>query len=131
MNTKVKVTVFAAKLRARKAALQKQRKVDLAKYTKAIEVWKLDAAALVAKNVSTIKKIPSTELRSNSGYRSPWRETIGKTVTVGLTDPPAFPLDDAIRKIDGMLKQLSITGQATISLSTDEVMKYLGGEDEE
>ena len=128
METKIKATVYAAKLRAKLAALKKEREKLLADYKTGLVAWKKDLAAWILKNAKArVDTITSTEVKE--ARRNDWN---GRTsfnehaFFAGSPSAPTYPDDKQIRDITALLHHLGITGKEEVRLSTADVVKYLG-----
>jgi hypothetical protein len=132
METTVKVTEFAKKLRTRLAKLKAERTRAIKKYEEDFDTWKTALSAWCIQNYrQRVDRITKTEVKANSSsYR---RETHFSTERFfdGAPKPPAFPDDKQIREIQSTLRHLGITGQTTIRISTDCVKKWFGEEDDD
>lgn len=128
METKIKATVYAAKLRVKLAELKTAREKALADYKIAFTAWKKDLAAWVTKNSKArIDAITQTEVKSVA--RGRWNSNPCFRMEAFFTGCPAapeYPDDKQIRDITALLHHLGITGKEEVRLSTADVVKYLG-----
>jgi hypothetical protein len=134
MHTKIKVTVYAKKLRAKRDELKKQHEKDLASYKGSFATWKLALEKWIKDNASPrIKQINVAEIQAcesrghysssdNAGFRT-------GSFFAGAPKPPTYPKNKCIREIDNLPRHLAITGQTTVSVSTEDVARYLGDGD--
>lgn len=123
MVTKIKTTVFAAKLRKRLAELKKKREADVKAHKAAIAKWRADLTVWLKANGE--KRIVSLTPHPNNRRYSEPHFNVGSFFD-GAPNPPESPDDSMIRKISGMLRHLGITGQATVQVSTQEVAELFG-----
>jgi hypothetical protein len=122
MQTKIKTAVYAAKLRKRLTLLKGQREKDLAKYKDDLRAWRTDMTKWILSHARMrVEAIGAAELKRGAGLN--YYEFF-----VGSPEPPTYTSDEQVRAIQNMLRHLGITGQATITVSTDDVAKYLGDE---
>jgi hypothetical protein len=131
MHTIVKVSSFAKKLRDRVKALQEQREKDLKKYAADAEAWRKELHKWIDREAfEKIKAITVAELRTNQRYPGTTFFNAQKFFS-GAPLPPVYPRNEQIRRIQNMLRQLSIRGPATITVSTEEVEKLLSDKEED
>lgn len=128
MHTKIKTTVYAAKLRKKLAELKKKRVADLATYKTAVADWKYLLKTWITDHSKTrVDKIGLNEIRTSSNWnRAPRFDA--NAFFAGAPEPPVYPSDEQIRAITNLLRHLGITRQATVYVSTEDVAKYLGDE---
>jgi hypothetical protein len=130
MQTKIKATVYAAKLRKRLAELKKQRPVDLAAHKTAVEAWRKALTLWILHNAKArVDAITAKQITDHSARAPRWHldaERVLMPSFDGAPEPPVYPDDRQIRDITAMLRHLGITGQETILVSTEDVTKYLG-----
>ena len=132
MDTKIKATVYAAKLRKRLAELKAQREKNLADYKTNVDAWRKDMAKwLIANAKQKVDAISSANLKKerNSYYSGPGFDT--GDFFKGAPAVPTYPRDKQIRDIQNLLRHLGITGQETVNVSTSDVARYLGEEEGE
>ncbi len=118
METVMKVTKYAALLRARVAVLKEERVRDMAKFKVDFIEWKKALAAWIGKNygdrVEAIKK-DSNYYRMDFDYQE---------FFLGAPLRPMEPDDKVIGQIRALLRHLSITGQESVHVSTDDIVKF-------
>lgn len=126
MITKMKVKPFAAKLRKRLAELKAQRTKDVAAYTAKAETWRREMVTWVTANAKQrIAGITNADLRRHeSSYGGVHFNAAG--FFAGAPQPPTYPSDKQIRKVESLLRHLGITGQETVQMSTEEVEALMG-----
>jgi hypothetical protein len=110
LDTKIKTDLFAKQLRAQLTELKESRAVELAAYHDAVRQWRLDLAQWRLDLAQWIQE--------HGGKHDFFR---------GSPLPPEYPDGKAIREIQPLLRQLGITGQATITVSTADVARLLEG----
>lgn len=125
METKIKTELFAKQLRARLAHLKDERPKQLAAYHDAVKQWRLDLARWIQENGG--QRVLDAKPRRE---RSRWDTNAGFDTSEffrGSPLPPVYPDDKAIREITALLRQLGITGQATVTVTTETVARLLEG----
>lgn len=128
METKVKTTVYAKKLREHRAKLMKERAVELKKYETALAGWRTALVRWTQDNAAErVRRINRTELKNCE--RSNYHDRPGFDTGMffyGAPKPPKFPSDQQIRDIANVLRHLGITGQTDVRVSTSDVAKLMG-----
>jgi hypothetical protein len=132
IETKIKTTVFAKKLKARLVQLKAKREQDIAKYKVDFVTWKKDllkwtlASSKARVDAITPKSTcPRTERQYRNSDDAPFDT---KAFFLACPDAPTYPSDKQIRDITTLLRQLSISGTETIRLTPSYVHKYFGDE---
>ncbi len=124
LQTKMKSTDLAKKLRLRLKELTARRKGELTKYERAVNAWKTAMAKWVKLNgPKKIAALPKSDLKEHNGR---WRNNPGFSTEMfwnGCPSAPKYPDDKQARAVRTLLRQLGITGQQTVHLGTDEVKK--------
>ena len=133
MDTNIKTTIYAKKLRDRLKDLTTQHEKDMKVYAAALESWRKALVLWLVTNASPhTKDIDAIELCQ---YRVRyWDDRPGfdaRKFFVGAPMPPKRPDDKQVSDIRSMLRYLSITGQATIRVSTEDVTKFLGDKEDQ
>ncbi len=129
MQTKIKATAYAAKLRAKLAALKAQRPKDQEAYKKALLVWRADLKKWLAEQGP--KRVDAAKPERTNRWGSSLARFDGSDFFAGAPVPPVAPDGKQIRDIQHLLRHLGLTGQETILVSTEDVARYLGDEKEE
>lgn len=123
-ETSMKTEVLVKKLHARQKVLKARRPAEIKKYNDAILAWKKKMAAWLKENaVDRISTITKTDLQSNENNHR-WGNNPGFDVATffrGAPRPPVFPPEKQLRGIQKLLRQLAITGQATVRFTSTEV----------
>ena len=128
LETKIKATVYAAKLRTHLAKLRKERPGKLKQYEAAVEHWRDEIAKwLASTGVSRIAKIKLSKKAEPYGGRLMFS---AYDLFEGAPVPPEYPDDRQIRDIQSVLRHLGITGQEHVTVSTSDVTRLLGSESE-
>lgn len=126
METTIKTTVFAAKLRTRVATLQKKYKADRAAYKIACVKWRAAMQRWLRTEAS------ASHFGFEKSYGGSRKDfTCLPRFWDGAPAAPREPSDKQIREIRSMLHHLGITGQSTVRVSTEMVTKFLGDEAED
>ena len=131
MQTKIKVTAYAAQLKKHLAKLKLDHSQALLKHKEAEQKFRADLLAWTEKNYAQrVRSISANDIRAerNNRWGQPWAPP---GFFSGCPQPPEYPQDDRIRKIQALLRQLSIAGQTHVTISTDDVATNLMGADEE
>jgi hypothetical protein len=129
MQTKIKTKTYAARLRAKLKELQEKRPAELASYKKALDAWRKDLKKWIADNAEQrVDKIKIDKTERYFGDRIRFNTS---SFFVGAPVPPVYPSDKQIRDIRNLLRHLGITGQETITVSTEDVARYLGEGEED
>lgn len=125
MHTKVKTTVFAKQLRTRLEELKRERTKELDAYHKAVREWRLALATWIKENGGKrILAMKPEKERNRYGHRG-----LGFSPSEffeGAPASPEYPTDKVQREIQALLRQLGITGQATVTISTEDMARYFG-----
>ncbi len=131
METKIRATAYAAKLRKRLKELKTQREKDLVNYKKDVASWRNLMSKWTVDNAAIrINSVTVNELKSHySGYNSRYPFS-PNNFFAGAPQPPVYPSDKQIREITSLLRHLGITGIEIVRLSTEDVEKYLGDGEE-
>lgn len=133
METTVKVTVFAKKLRIRLKTLSANRERAIEKYSKDYVTWKKDLKKWILENyIVQVDAITIKDTRDARSYRyssSPGFDT--SSFFLKAPKPPIYPSDKPIREIRRVLRHLGITGQQTVRVCTEDMSKYFEEEKEE
>lgn len=127
METTIKTTVYAKKLRTRLKTLKEERGAARAAFVKATVKWPRDFVVWVKANA--VGRALNAKVSSYEGRRNWNSNKLGFDYEVffaGAPEPPTLADDDQIRAIQGLLRHLAITGQATVRLTTSDVSKYFG-----
>ncbi len=127
MDTQIKTTVYAAKLRKRLAELKTKREKDLAAYKTGVVAWRKAMTKWLTTNAKArVDAVTVTQLKEDRRYNRGAPFDTG-LFFAGCPQPMAYPDDKQIREITSLLRHLGITGQETVRISTSDVEKYLGG----
>ena|ERR1700722_14471090 len=127
METTVKSTVYAKKLREHLKKLKQDYAKDMEAYDRAVELWKNVLTGWIKVNaVQRVAHISKSELQGFRGFRSHERGFDTTLFFAGAPKPPTRPSNKQICDIQNVLRHLAITGQATVRLSTADVAKLLG-----
>ncbi len=131
MDTQIKTTVYAAKLRKRLAELKTKREKDLAAYKTGVVAWRKAMTKWITANAKArVDAVSAAELKGANYYHRGLDINASKFFA-GCPQPPPYPDDKQIREITSLLRHLGITGQETVRISTSDVEKYLGGGEED
>jgi hypothetical protein len=128
METRLKAVAYAKQLKARLEELQAQRKKDLKKYEEDLSTWR--GAMIVwlrGEGVNRIVKMPKSKLQEERRWSSGSPGFASDAFFAGAPKVPACPSDKPILKIRALLRQLAISGQEHITVSTKDVEEYLIG----
>lgn len=129
MDTVIKATVLAANLKKQLTKLQAERKAALNKFDLDFKAWKAAAVRWCA------KELPARITRTTRGdlLEERSRYNGGNALQLnadrlfdGAPKPPTYPSEKRITEVRALLRQLSISGQVTMKLSTTDVAKFLG-----
>lgn len=127
MQTKIKTKVYAARLRKKLEALEKDRPHLVQAYRADVDLWRKDMVSWLTKGADErVKSIKLSKARTYNG--KPHVDT--SAFFRGMPEAPKWPSDKQIREIRAVLRHLGITGQETITVSTEDVSRYLGDGDE-
>lgn len=126
MDTKIKTDLFAKQLRARLAQLKEARPRELAAYHDAVNQWRLDLARWIQEHGGK-RVLSATPMKSRERYFGDRAGFSTDDFFRGSPLPPEYPDDKVIREIQVLLRQLGITGQATVTVSTGDVARLLEG----
>jgi hypothetical protein len=130
METKIKALAYSKHLHARLKELQTQRKKDIVAYDKALADWRKAMVVWLHNTGSDrVLKMTRSSLMKERRYTSNGIDT--QTFLAGAPVVPKYPSDDGINKIKALLRQLAITRQDTVTVSTEDVEKYLIGKEED
>lgn len=124
METTVNVTTYAKKLRARQTELEAQRKKEVAAHKAAVAKWRTDLAAWVTANAGRVQRIALSKPNRWGGDDRLGFEP--RQFFIGAPKAPVAPSDENLRRVRALLRQLSITGQKTVRISTREVAELFG-----
>jgi hypothetical protein len=128
METTMKTTVYAKKLRARMAELQKKQAANTKKFHRDVATWKLALAKWLRTEAPTLaEKITIGDVTGRGGYH---RNQPFNAILEKAPQAPSQPDDRRIGQIRGFLRTLAITGQSTVRVSQSDVDKYFGDADE-
>ncbi len=131
METRLKAVSYAKQLKARLMELQTQRKKDLKKYESDVAQWRADMTVwLRGEGVNRVAKMPKSKLQEERRYGTS-HVLASDTFFSGAPKVPAYPSDKSIIKIRALLRQLAISGQEHITVSTKDIEEYLIGTEEE
>lgn len=126
MDTTIKVTVYAKSLQGRLADLKAAREKALEAHRNDLTKWRKSLVDWIAKNAkSRIGAITVDELK-RTRYGANCTPFDTSSFFRGCPDAPTYPDDKQIREITALLRQLGITGQDTVKVSTSDVERYLG-----
>ena len=125
MDTKIKTDLFAKQLRARLAQLKEARPRELAAYHDAVKQWRLDLARWIQEHGG--QRVLSAQPAKENRWHSDRAGFSTDDFFRGSPLPPEYPDDKVIREIQVLLRQLGITGQATVTVSTGDVARLLEG----
>lgn len=124
MDLKIKTELYAKQLRARLKELKDARPKQLADYHDAVKRWRLDLARWIQENggrrVLDAKPVKNPHWSDCAGFST-------DDFFRGSPQPPDYPDDKVIREIQALLRQLGITGQETVTVSTEDVARLLEG----
>lgn len=125
MDTNVSTLSYAKQLRARLRELEVEHRSALVKHVKDVVKWRKEIVVWVRQNADKAGKLSIKEPR---GHYSEERELNfdPRAFFRGAPAAPVKPKDDQIRKVRALLRQLSITGQKTVRVSTREVGEIFG-----
>jgi hypothetical protein len=132
MQTKVKATLYASKLRAALKDKKQDRAKALKLYMAQLVNWRNDLRKWITAHASDrIDDITAKSLQGDrySRHNSPGFDA-GKFFN-GAPRPPEYPGDKQIRAIQAVLRQLAMTGQQTITVSTEDVTRLMGDAEDE
>lgn len=123
METTMKVPALARKLRARLVELKKERVKHLADYDKKFAAWKRETA-------KWLREVPAGRMKDvTKAEVNGWhRGDLPAKVMAGIPQPPDFPSDDAIKRVQKTLRYVAVTGQNTIRVSARDVEEWFGKE---
>lgn len=126
METTIKAAVLAKALKARIATLKTERSEALAKFAKDFDAWKTAARKWVVAELP--KRIQAARYSdvNNRSYRNNDLNLDDVVLLAGAPKPPQYPSDERLRKVQALLRQLAISGQATMKLSTKEFEEFFG-----
>lgn len=123
IHTKVKTAAFAKQLRDRLAELKKAKPGVKAAYQRALAKWREDLREWVLAHAA--ERVADVQPYERSRHREPAFDS--SSFFRGAPLPPEAPtVDRTIRDIQALLRQLGITGQATVTVSTEQVAELLG-----
>jgi hypothetical protein len=132
METKMKALAYSRHLHTRLKELQTRRKKNIVAYDKALAEWR-KAMVVWLHNAGSdrILKMPKSSLQKERRYTATGLDV--QAFFIGAPPVPKYPSDEQINKIKALLRQLAISRQDTITVSTEDVEKYLikGGEEED
>jgi hypothetical protein len=124
MESTMKVSVLAKKLRVELKRLQAKRAKNLAAYDKAFILWLVDAETWLRKEVpQRIRGVTKKQAEEGWDYRY---DGISSLLLKGAPKPPERPSDDRIRAIQNTLRYLGVTGQSTMRVCDTELSKWFG-----
>ena len=126
METKIKTEAYAKQLRARLKELQDARPKLLADYHDAVEQWRLDLARWIQEHGGQ-RALDAKPQKERPQYISDRAGFSTDDFFRGSPLPPVYPDDRVIREIRALLRQLSITGQAQVTVSTGDIARLLEG----
>jgi hypothetical protein len=132
METKMKALAYSRHLHTRLKELQAKRKKDIVVYDKLLAQWRKDMVVWLHNTGSDrILKMSKTSLQKERRYTATGLDV--QAFFIGAPPVPKYPSDEQINKIKALLRQLAISHQDTITVSTEDVEKYLikGGEEED
>lgn len=125
-DVKMNVTVFAKKLRVRRAELQKQHATAVIEFTRAFAHWRAALGGFLESSARSHATALTRENVYNDRYEKEWRISF----FVNAPKPPKRPSDEIIRKISTRLKFLAVTGQTTVMVSERDAALYFSTEPE-
>ena len=125
METKMKSTDYAKKLQVRVKILKSRRTAELAAFDKAVKAWRVAFVKwLRVKGPERVKQVTVEEIQENARYRGDLSIDTRRFFS-GAPTPPRYPDGKIIRKIEGMLRHLAITGQQTVIVHSSDVEELM------
>lgn len=125
METIVNTLTYSKKLRTRLRELEAERAKATESHKAAVVKWRREIVAWVKANADKAATLQISEPR---GYYGDERGLNFNPCHFfhGAPAAPVKPKDDQIRKVRALLRQLAITGQKTIRVSTKDVAEIFG-----
>lgn len=129
LSTQMKSTAFAKKLREHIAVLKRRKSVADKRYGEECFEWRKQLGTwLRSTGAARIQSMTSTQM-SQASYGCPVENS---WFWEGAPKKPSKPnIEKKIHECQRMLRQLGITGQATVKIGPSEIEKFFGADDED
>lgn len=124
METIVNTLTYSKKLRTRLRELEAEKVSATAAHKAAVTKWRKDLLAWVKSNAE--ERTAKLSIEKPNRWGDDRLNFSPEQFFRGAPKAPVAPTDDQIRKVRALLRQLAITGQKTIRVSTKDVAELFG-----